>query len=182
MAFNINSTTVITDNRDLNNIIELDSVSGSSVVRQFVTGTSLETGTTVRASRDTQIGRTGTGPIFIISNLGLIQKGTVNFYFESYVTNSLGPASVVITRYRNGSSSAVFTQSVSATSYTAYNTDQSVLPGDRFDITLAGGSYSDGKTSVSTTGYIRNLRMRTASTTPYFPIYADNNFYFALSQ
>jgi hypothetical protein len=177
MAFQINTTTVISDDRALNNIAELDATSAASIAAALMQQNTIEPGTTVRASRDTAVGVNGL--TFINHSFwSFIQKGTVNFYFEGRVDNASGPGSARIVRNRNGATSTVISQSLTSTTYTAYNTDQSVLPGDIFFFDVRGGSYQTGKGTVNTNGFIRNVRLRTSTGTVYIPGAGISGSYF----
>jgi hypothetical protein len=164
MAFQINTTTVISDTRALNNITALDATSAAAIAAALMQQNTIEPGTTVRASRDTAVG--ANGPFFINHSFwSFIQKGTVNFYFEGLVNDANGPGSARIVRNRNGATSTVISQSLTSTTYTAYNTDQSVLPGDIFFFDVRGGQYQSGKNTINTNGFLRNVRLRTSTGT-----------------
>jgi hypothetical protein len=181
MAFQINTTTVISDTRALNNIAELDATSATSIAAALMQQNTIAPGTTVRASRDTEVARSGA--LFINHSFwSFIQKGTVNFSFEGRVDDASGPGSARIVRNRNGATSTVISQSLTSTTYTAYNTDQSVLPGDIFFFDVRGGAYSIGtgknSYSISTTGLLRNVRLRTSTGTVYIPGAGTSGSYF----
>jgi hypothetical protein len=182
MAIKISGTDVIGNSRELLNITNLDTSSVQLVTKELITSNTIASGTTIRAGRDTVISKLSTGYIEA-SRFGVLQRGVINFYFEGLNTDTLGTqAAARIQRLRNGSTTTILTQSLTSTSYVAYNTDQNVLPGDVFIYQIQGGSYVSGKGTVTTTGRIRNMRIRTSTGTYYFPTLASDFFGWAREQ
>jgi hypothetical protein len=175
MAIKISGTDVIGNSRELLNISSLDDGSMQAVTKALITANTIASGTTIRAGRDTVISKLAPGFIEA-SRFGTLQKGVINFYFEGLTNNASGPATARILRFRDGSSSTILTQSLTSTSYVDYNTDQNVLPGDVYIYQIEGGSFVSGKSTINTTGSIRNMRVRTSSDTYYFPTLASDFF------
>lgn len=178
MAIKISGTNVIGNSRELLNISSLDVGSMQAVTKALITANTIASGTTIRAGRDTVISRVGASFIEA-SRFGVLQKGVINFYFEGLTTSTSGAGAASILRARDGSSSTILTQSLTTTSYVAYNTDQNVRPGDIFIYQIRGGSFSSGgknNTVTDTTGRIRHMRVRTSSGTYYIPTLTSDFF------
>ena len=174
MAIKISGTDVIGNSRELLNITSTNGSTMEGIVKAIITRDTIASGTTIRAGRDTVISKLSTGYIEA-SRFGTIQRGVINFYFEGLNTDPSGTqAAARIRRLRNGSTTTILTQSLTSTSYVAYNTDQNVLPGDVFIYQIQGGS--------GATGRIRNMRLRTSAGTYYIPTLISDFFGWTRSQ
>lgn len=175
MAFVINSTSVITDALALSNIASLDQPTADAVAYALMTQNTLVTGTTIRASRDAEV--TSPNEYRTHSWWSFIQKGTVNFYFEARVdaAGSAGGAVVEFRRTRNNATSTIFTQSITGTTYTGFNTNVSILPGDYIQVYIKGTVLSKSAVYI----YCRNFRLRTAADSALIPVYNMNDGYFS---
>jgi len=174
MAFKISGTTTISSNNHLENISDYDDNLSLIFVKSLLTANTLVKGSTVRAGRDTEVSKTSAG-YTDHSNYGFIQKGEVTFSFE--IRNSAtGGANIDcrIIRTRNGSNTTILTQTTTNTTYEAYTSDQTILPGDRFWFAVQGG--------FSRTGFLRNVRIQTSTDTTYIPASGAEFFAFTSEQ
>jgi hypothetical protein len=173
MAFQINANTVIADSAAVSNVSAFDTTSAKSVVRALVNATTIEDGTTVRFQRTAEISKAGTGFVDVLG-CGFQQSGNVNLFFEALSTSILSTSQAVIVRFRNGSSSTILTQNLTNSSYSSFNTTQTVIAGDAFLFRIQGTS--------TATGRMRNASVRTSSDTVYRPANSDVYFWYTLSQ
>jgi hypothetical protein len=174
MAFKLSGTTLIDNSRNLSNIPAIDVQTAQAAFNSIVQKNTLEAGSTVRASRDTEVSKTSAGYV-AHSNWAFVQRGEVRFSFE--IRNSATAGANIdcrITRTRNDSNTVVVTQTTTNTTYEAYTSDQTILPGDRFWFEVQGG--------FSRTGFLRNVRIQTSANTYYIPASGSQFFTFTLDQ
>ena len=171
MAFQINSTTVITDAVAINNVTGFDNTSAQAITRAVIQGTTLETGETKRAGRPSIASRGGGAALTPVthSHFGFQQKGDVTFYHESLSTSASISSQATIISYRNGASATVATFTLTNTVYTARTSNQAVLPGDIFEFRIRGGALVLGKSTTNSTGRMQNSEIRTSTNTVYIP-------------
>ena len=181
MAIKISGTNVIGNSRELLNISSLDDGSMQAVTKALITANTIASGTTIRAGREGVVSRLGTSFIEA-SRFGVLQKGSINLFFEGLINDSNGPGEARILRIRDGSTSTILTQSLTTTSYVSYNTNQNVLPGDVYIFQIRGGFISAKIGGTNTQGSIRRMRVRTSSGTYYIPTLASNFFGFTREQ
>jgi hypothetical protein len=165
MAFKINETDVITDQRNLNNILDIDDISSRAIVRSVSLKTTLLPGNTIGAIDPREMYVDSGYPNTRRTIFGFIQKGEVTFQFQARKNHTIPPAQVFIRRIREGVISTVFTQDINNLEYNTFSSIQSVLPGDIFEI------YQSINTSNSNRFlYTKDVSVRTNINTTYIPI------------
>jgi hypothetical protein len=182
MALQINANTVITDGIAINNIAGFDATSAKAMSRAIVNNSTIEDGTTVRARRSDVVSKSASGSIQH-SFFGIQQSGNVNLFFEALSTLSTVTSQATIVRYRNGASSTIFTQNLTNTSYSSFNTTQTVIAGDTFEFRIAGGTAGDTKIGfTNSTGRMANASVRTSASTVYMPANGNQYFWYTVEQ
>jgi hypothetical protein len=181
MALIVNANTIISDSREFNNVSAFDNSSAIAITSAIVNATTIEDGTTVRARRSDEVSKLSTGFVQH-SFFGIQQSGNVNLFFEALSTLSTVTSQATIVRYRNGSSSTILTQNLTNTTYSSFDTTQTVIAGDTFEFRIQGGSVITGKGEVQSTGRMRNASIRTSSDTVYIPANGSTYFWYTLSQ
>jgi hypothetical protein len=162
-------------------LLTKQAIDASGSVASLITSNTIASGTTERANVNFEVSRFNTG-FTTHSFYGFIQKGTVNFTFDIRTDSGSATATGQIIRFRAGSQSTVLTQTTLSTSYVTFNSDQSVLPGDKFEFRVSGGGYTVGKDTIFTTGFMRNVKLRTSNVTYYVPSSGTGYTWYTLAQ
>jgi len=139
------------------------------VVARLITSNTIASGTIERTSVPAIVSHSGPTGSTIHSFHGFIQKGITNFIFDIRTSSASANAIGQIVRVRAGTETTVLSQTTISTSNVSFNSDQSVLPGDRFEFRITGGSFGDGKFPTLTSGFMQNVKIRTSNVTYYIP-------------
>jgi hypothetical protein len=169
MAIKISSSTVISDALALNNIASLDTASATSIVKAFDLNTSITAGATAKARRTATVSSASAAAGYQLQcQYTMIQSGSVRFAITASVAISNGQGLIRVMRNRAGTSTSVFSSSLTTTS-TVYTTDQTVEFGDEYDIQVSGTSTGSGKSLVTYAATITQSELRAGTTDVYIP-------------